>query len=231
MLIATVFIVRSNKKRRKMSIPINMPRNKHYGSNYIETYSIKNNRVIRLFSNLEYYNFLTVELEQSIVSFTEQPSKVTIYEDPELGSSVFDMYILRNTGIEEFWEVKYNSELNDRRSESQTNLQQLWCEEKGYIYRIRTEDDIILSPIYISNLSYIYHRLLLIDYKTIRERSFSILKEISTHKTTTIKALREKGFDIEDILDSLAYLYYYNIFVVNTPNIQLGCYPSCCLSC
>ena len=25
--------------------------------------------------------------------------------------------------------------------------------------------------------------------------------------------------------------FYYNIFVVNTPNIQLGCYPSCCLSC
>ena len=25
--------------------------------------------------------------------------------------------------------------------------------------------------------------------------------------------------------------HYYNIFVVNTPNIQLGCYPSRCLSC
>lgn len=24
---------------------------------------------------------------------------------------------------------------------------------------------------------------------------------------------------------------YYYIFMVNIPNIQLGCYPSCCLSC
>lgn len=49
--------------------PNDMARATHYGNNYYEVYSKKLKRIVRLFSSLEYTNFLTLEINPSVISF------------------------------------------------------------------------------------------------------------------------------------------------------------------
>lgn len=46
-----------------------MARATHYGNNYYEVYSKKLKRIVSLFSSLEYTNFLTLEINPSVISF------------------------------------------------------------------------------------------------------------------------------------------------------------------
>lgn len=57
--------------------PIEMPRSQSYGSNYFICHSLKLNRRACFYSNLEYANFLTVELNPQIIKYVEQPLQIT----------------------------------------------------------------------------------------------------------------------------------------------------------
>ena len=58
--------------------PEEMPRGTHYGNNYYEVFSPKLRRTVRLFSNLEYNNYLSLEINPEVVSFCEQPYRAII---------------------------------------------------------------------------------------------------------------------------------------------------------
>lgn len=77
----------------KYTNPINMTRGTHYGSNYWEVYSKKINRKVKLFSNLEYENFLSLELNPEIEYFCEQPLEVEIFLDGNKKKTIFDMWV------------------------------------------------------------------------------------------------------------------------------------------
>lgn len=64
--------------------PIAMQRSTHYGNNYFSVYSNKIKRVVHLFSNLEYYNFLTLETNPQVETFCEQPLKLKLYKTIKL---------------------------------------------------------------------------------------------------------------------------------------------------
>ena len=142
----------------KTYTPINIPRSTHYGINFYNTYSTKIKRKVAFYSQLEYHNFLTLEFNPSVINFCEQPLKIEIDVDGKRESSIFDMWVLYETGFEEFQEVKYQKELVDNltssRSIDQIEKQKLWCQSNGYLHSIRTENDIYLGPFYISNLKY-----------------------------------------------------------------------------
>ena len=70
--------------------PIEMPRGTHYGNNYYAVYSKKVHRVCYFYSNLEYYNFLTLEINPEVERFCEQPLKAPINIDNQL-KHVVDM--------------------------------------------------------------------------------------------------------------------------------------------
>ena len=55
------------------SMPVEMPRATHYGNNYFAVYSNKIHRVCHFYSNLEYYNFLSLEINPEVKKFCEQP--------------------------------------------------------------------------------------------------------------------------------------------------------------
>lgn len=55
--------------------PIDIPRSTHYGNNYFAVYSNKIHRICHFYSNLEYYNFLSLEINPKVSSFCEQPVK------------------------------------------------------------------------------------------------------------------------------------------------------------
>ena len=64
--------------------PIEMPRCRKYGNNYYITYSKKLNRNITLYSQLEYHNFLTIEMNPHVMDFCEQPLAINVEIDNKI---------------------------------------------------------------------------------------------------------------------------------------------------
>ena len=64
--------------------PIEIPRGMHYGNNYYAAYSNKIHRECHFFSTLEYYNFLTLEINPFVERFCEQPLKIEIMQSTNL---------------------------------------------------------------------------------------------------------------------------------------------------
>ena len=57
----------------KFTTPIKMPRGTHYGSNYWMFESKKIHRCVTAYSNLEYENLLTLEMNPEVEYYCEQP--------------------------------------------------------------------------------------------------------------------------------------------------------------
>nr|WP_113758350.1 TnsA endonuclease N-terminal domain-containing protein [Brevibacillus laterosporus] len=119
-------------------------------------YSPKLNRMVHLFSNLEYDHWILIEANPQIITFCEQPKKVEWLVVEKLLHSIFDMWIERKDGSQSFIEIKYQIDLDPQnprseRSLRQTHLQRKWCEENNYDYLIQTEKEIRNNPILLDN--------------------------------------------------------------------------------
>lgn len=97
--------------------PLTMPRGTHYGSNYWEVYSSKMKRKASFFSDLEYANFLTLEMNPDIVAMCEQPLEISVNIDDTIKKSVFDFWVKYKDGLDEFQEIKYSASLEDESDE------------------------------------------------------------------------------------------------------------------
>ena len=63
----------------KFTTPIKMPRGTHYGSNYWMFESKKIHRCVTAYSNLEYENLLTLEMNPEVEYYCEQPYSATVF--------------------------------------------------------------------------------------------------------------------------------------------------------
>lgn len=144
--------------------PIEMLRATHYGNNYFVVYSHKLKRNVQLFSNFEYYNFLTLEVDPNVEIFCEQPYKIDIIVDGELKHAIFDVWVKYKDGTEEFQEVKYKSELEgsdkaSMRSQEQIRRQQHWCDDNHIRFVVKTEEDVIRGRFWLQNLNVVVARI------------------------------------------------------------------------
>lgn len=144
--------------------PLEMPRGRKYGSDYWIAYSSKLKRTVALYSMLEYYYFLCLEMNPDVEYFCEQPCKIEYDIDGKKHSSVFDFWVYYADNHSEFHEVKYSKELSGDtnkalRSQNQIAHQKQWCMNNGCIYQVVTEKDIIVSEYYIENLKSLQHRV------------------------------------------------------------------------
>lgn len=73
---------------------INMKRSTKFGSNYWEVSSPKVERIVRLFSDLEYKNWILIEMNPKIISFGEQPLTIKWYVDRKLKKFIYGISIL-----------------------------------------------------------------------------------------------------------------------------------------
>jgi hypothetical protein len=143
-------------------MPLPIKRSSRYGNNYWEAYSVKVNRTVRMFSDLEHDHWVLVEGDPDIVNFCEQPKELKVQSDDYgIVKSIMDMWIQRIDGTELFIEVKYPSELDhthknfSERSFKQTKAQKKWCDDNGFQFEIRTEKEIRRNPVYLDNLKLI----------------------------------------------------------------------------
>ena len=74
----------------KFTTPIKMPRGTHYGSNYWMFESKKIHRCVTAYSNLEYENLLTLEMNPEVEYYCEQPYSATVFVGGKEYKTIFD---------------------------------------------------------------------------------------------------------------------------------------------
>lgn len=200
----------------KFTTPIKMPRSTHYGNNYWIFESRKLHRQVTAYSNLEYENLLTLEMNPEVEYYCEQPYSATVFVDGKESKTIFDAYVVYKNGREEFQEVKYQQELDSdseqgERCQKQIEIQKKWSEQNNFLYILRTNNDIEKGPHFIRNLS-----LLAVKARrfstTSKESDQSVISYLSNIKRTTIGLLAESGkFETFLTLDYLADLFYRGI--------------------
>lgn len=116
------------------------------------------NRDVLLYNDLEYDFWSLIETDPLIETFCEQPLKIKQLVDGHIIESTFDMWARYRDGNEIFYGVKYFTGFdttNPKKYNSmmrQINAQRLWCEEHGYTYNIRTEQNIRQNKILLANM-------------------------------------------------------------------------------
>lgn len=193
--------------------PIELPRSKKYGNNYYIAYSVKLQRNVVLYSQLEYHNFLTLELNPHVIEFCEQPLQIKIEIDDITGTSIFDMWVSYDNGREEFQEVKYKRELdysnnNNYRVYQQIQKQMKWCSLNGYNYTVRTETEIYIGSSYISNLRYL-HGLIARNKQDLFDTYIKqIISHIEDSKVTILSLTQTMDLPINTLFSSIGFGIY-----------------------
>ena len=193
--------------------PIQMPRGSHYGSSYILMPSKKVGRTVTLYSNLEYANALTLEMNPEVEYYCEQPDRVKTIIDDSFKETTFDVWVLYKNGKEEFQEVKYSTDLKEKTAKGnncrrQIAAQKLWCSDNNFEYSIRTEKEIMLGNYYIRNLTYLAGKV-----RRIPTLNPDIIKFVKAYHDTidgiTIGRLDSMGiFEKNHTMDYLSFLCY-----------------------
>lgn len=207
----------------KYEKPIEMPRGTHYGSNYFIVYSHKLKRNVTLYSNLEYYNFLTLEVDPNVEHFCEQPQEIVICLENKICKAVFDMHVIYKDGREEYQEVKYKSELTgeddaSKRSQEQIRRQQHWCDENNANFVVRTEEDIIKGSFHMQNLNVIAARVR--KYVPMEGSYYDpmLLKVLSKTNLTIGELVQKQLLPIGHEFDHLCHLYSTGVIDMDVAN-------------
>ena len=178
----------------------------HYGNTRIEFDSNKNRCRIVAESLLEYIEFMRLEYEPEVVSYTPHPGVITIADESEnIHKSIFDAEIHMADGSTVLEEIKYSKELKDENSRSsrQVRLQEEWCRKEGYEYRIVTEKEIAKNPVFLNNCLFICQRLRperIEDERMLKVRAASLYKRIKDAGGRAV--IGELLYDIHDAEDA-----------------------------
>lgn len=211
----------------KFKKPLDMPRGTHYGNNYFAVYSNKIKRICHFFSNLEYYNFLSLEMNPEVESFCEQPLKIDIVQDNELKHAIFDMWVLYRDGREEMQEVKYAAELEGDdesaiRSQEQIRREEAWCKSNGIDFIVRTDKTIPKGRFYLKNLNIMSAHLRRYIPTESAYYNPRIIDALSKHKVLTYAELMDNDLlPINNELNHLCYMYEKGLIHMNIENRPL----------
>ena len=191
--------------------PIKMPRGTHYGNNYWLFRSRKVDRRVTAFSNLEYENLISLEMDPNVVFYCEQPCEHTVVIDGKKHHTVFDVYVVYRDGRETFQEVKYAEEIaseDSDRSHKQIKVQQYWCMQNNHPYELRTDKEIEVGKYTVRNLCYLCSKARRnTALETIGDQAF--LTYLKEHGQPTIGQLFACGILTTRCgMDYLADLYY-----------------------
>lgn len=208
--------------------PIKMPRGSHYGSNYWEVYSKKMGRKACFFSNLEYHNFLTLEMDPNVMQMCEQPIEIEIMIDGKNEKSILDYWLKYTDGSEEIQEVKSVESLKEGskdyiRTNVQIHKQKLWCEENNIPYTVRSEKEIYAGEYLIENFAIMASKVR--RYKPpddLRRYENLLIGYLEASKTTEIRMLVESGrLPLGNEINLLCYMHFVGTIRMDIANRPL----------
>lgn len=132
-----------------------------YGNNRWFVYSPTLRRIIVVASGLEFDAWVTIEACRNTKWLCEQPRRVQVKLPSGLVTTIFDFWIQRKDRTEEYWEIKYYSQVvaAHPRLVRQIEAQRTWCEIHSFTYVLLTDLVIRSNPTYLENWKTILHVL------------------------------------------------------------------------
>ncbi|MBG9453795.1 hypothetical protein ABE61_06795 [Lysinibacillus sphaericus] len=191
--------------------PLITSASKRYGNNRWESFSNKLKRNVYLFSDLEYQHWLQIETDPNIIDFCEQAIKMEIIEDNKTQFSIIDMWVRYKNGKQFFIEIKYSKDLMKDSVKKQINVQQLWCKANQASHLIKTENEIGLTPIKLSNL-----KLLIRQVKNTLEAKQENIDIVKKHIFEQPKSIQQIALETEietSELINIVCILVYNGFI------------------
>jgi hypothetical protein len=146
---------RANSTSRCPYVPLWELAASRFGSNRWIVFSVRLLRLVILYSDLEFENWVLVESNFRIVCYCEQPFRMQAKIDGTIVTTVPDMWVLFASGQERFLEVKYRSQLSDPKVVRQLKAQKTWCESKSTRHDVFDESRIRRNPQYIRRWKFI----------------------------------------------------------------------------
>lgn len=195
---------------------------KKYGNNRWKTKSLKIDREVFLYSDLEYDNWLTVECNPSVIKFCEQPFLIKLPYNNTIRTSIPDMWILYDNGDEEIVEVKYSNDLIKNKVKEQIEIQQLWATKKGIRHKIVTEREVRVNRLLLSNYKSILSILKNVEIKELVELD-NYLDIIKAKERLLISEFSDL-FNVEQtvVLKNIAFLLYRGQINANLDTCYFG---------
>ncbi|MHB0865034.1 PDDEXK family nuclease [Paenibacillus sp. SEL3] len=193
--------------------------NNEMGRNRFFAFSRRLKREIRLYSPLQYDNWVMVETDLSVEYYCERPKKIVVSVAGEIIETVFDMWI--KTEKEEifiFLRNAYEININDHRVKQKALkellAQQIWCKEMKYKHRIITDEDIR------SNLILLANKKTLIPYympiNELRNELYPLIIDKLCNEPTAIRELEKiPGFHPITVRNHIYAMIYYGIIKFN----------------
>lgn len=201
--------------------PLITSASKRYGNNRWESFSNKLKRNVYLFSDLEYQHWLQIETDPNIIDFCEQAIKMEIIEDNKTQFSIIDMWVRYKNGEQFFIEIKYSKDLIKDSVKKQINVQRLWCKANQAAHLIKTENEIILSPIKLSNL-----KLLIRQVKNTTEIKQENIDTVKKHIFGQPKSIEQIALDtdieISELINIVCILVYNGYIKCDLDKKHLG---------
>ncbi len=185
--------------------PIKRQRSSKYGCNYWTFWSRKVRRNVAVFSNLEYENLLTLEMEPEVEWYCEYPMETTAYVGGKEEAISFDVWVYYADGHDAFQGVSYSK---DDGYHKETAFQAKWCTQNGLHYEHRSEKNIHNGKFFIRNLAVLAARARRFETPSITADQM-VIGFLSEIQRDTIDNLSRSGrFEDGRTLDYLADLYY-----------------------
>lgn len=126
-----------------------------FGNNRWIVFSLRLLRLVILYSDLEYDHWVLVESNFRIACYCEQPFRMRAKIAGALVTTIPDMWVLFQSGREQFREIKYRSQLTEPRVIRQIKAQKTWCEIKPAPHDVFDEFRIRRNPRYIRSWKFI----------------------------------------------------------------------------
>ena len=200
--------------------PVFINKSNKFGNNRWIVYSNKINRIVYLFSDLEYANWLVVENDPSIKYFCEQPIIIEAVSEGKVKSSIPDMYIQYVNGVEAMREIKYTVDINSERAKQQSFIQKSWCNKNNYKYELVTDEHLTTNSVYLSNLKQLSK--IEIDITQVNRFKGTLDKFINSKPNTVLELSKIMNIEIDDILQQIFCLIKVNYINSNINELFLG---------
>ena len=158
---------------------ISRPRSSSFGSNYWVFHSRKLRRRVAVFSNLEYENILTLEMNPQVEWYCEYPLETTVYIGGKETKVLFNAWVRYKDGREEYQGVAYINGSDDSKEHAKIACQSAWCLQNNVNYVFRNDKSIETGPFFIRNISILATRARISGLPTI-----SAVKGLGQRRTT-----------------------------------------------
>lgn len=134
-----------------------------YGTNRWIVFSPKLRRTVILHNSLEYDHWALIESEPAIRSYCEQPRRIRVRLPSGVITTVFNMWILWDSMLQEYRAVRYKKDLSRGNGSSRINqeieAQKLWCHLGGVRHSVVTDETVRANLTYLENWKIILSHL------------------------------------------------------------------------